>query len=204
MPVEEGRSADWSLGGQHVDIDVGGYGVLRHGTFRVRDVPILYLPYVAFPAHDDRQSGILLPQFGASDQRGFIMQQPYFWAIDKHQDLTLTGAVETSARIGMNADYRYRPRRDVAGEIEAAYYNEQIRGDEESDFQSPLFEGEHSREPLAAGRASSPAASPERAAVWRRLARFDDLYLREINLMYAGVHGRPLRRSLRYTVNRAA
>jgi lipopolysaccharide assembly outer membrane protein LptD (OstA) len=137
----EGRAPDWSLGGRYVDVDVGGYGVLRHGTFRIKDVPVLYLPYVAFPAHDDRQSGILLPQLGASNQRGLVIQQPYFWAIDKQQDLTLTGAVETSARIGLNADYRYRPRRDVSGEIEAAYYNEKIRGNEESDIQNPLFEG---------------------------------------------------------------
>jgi len=201
--IEEGRAADWSLGGQHVDVDVGGYGVLRHGTFRVRDVPVLYLPYVAFPAHDDRQSGILLPQIGASDQRGFVLEQPFFWAIDKHQDLTLTGAVETAARIGVNADYRYRPRRDIAGEIETAYYNEQIRGNEESDIESPLFAGVNIPEDRwLIGARHRQRLGPNVELYGDGLVVSDDLYLREIDPLYADYMSGSLRRSLRYTVNR--
>jgi LPS-assembly protein len=201
--IEDGHAADWSLGGREVDVDVGGYGVLRHGTFRVKDVPILYLPYVAFPAHDDRQSGILLPQFGASDERGFVMQQPFFWAIDKHQDLTLTGAVETAARVGINADYRYRPRRDVAGEIEAAYYNEQIRGNEEADIQSPLFADVNIPENRwLVGARHRQQLRPNVELYGDALLVSDDLYLREIDPMYAEYMAGSLRRSLRYTVNR--
>lgn len=201
--VEEGRAADWSLGGREVDVDVGGYGVLRHGTFRVKNVPVLYLPYVAFPAHDDRQSGILLPQFGASNKRGFVMQQPYFWAIDKHQDLTLTGAVETSARVGVNADYRYRPRRDVTGEIEAAYYNERIRGDEEGDIESPLFEDVNIPENRWLVGARHRQQLRQNVELYGdALLVSDDLYLREIDPMYAEYMAGSLRRSLRYTVNR--
>jgi len=201
--TEEGHAADWSLGGREVDVEVGGYGVLRHGTFRVKDIPIVYLPYIAFPAHDDRQSGLLLPQFGASDKRGFIVQQPFFWAIDKHQDLTLTGAVETSARIGINADYRYRPRSDVAGEIEAAYYNEQIRGDEESDIESPLFADENIPENRwMVGARHRQQLRPNVQLYGDALLVSDDLYLREIDPMFAEYMSGSLRRSLRYTVNR--
>jgi LPS-assembly protein len=200
---EEGHAPDWSLGGRDVDVDVGGYGKLRHGTFRVKDVPVLYLPYVVFPAHDDRQSGILLPQLGASSQRGFVIEQPYFWAIDKHQDLTLTGAVETAARIGINADYRYRPRRDVAGELEGAYYNEKIRGNEEADIQSPLFEGVNIPENRwMLGVRHRQQLRPNMQLYGDGLVVSDELYLREIDPMYAEYMTGSLRRTLRYTVNR--
>jgi len=183
---------------------VGGYGKLRHGTFRIKDVPVLYLPYVVFPAHDNRQSGILLPQLGASSQRGFVIDQPYFWAIDKHQDLTLTGAVETSARIGVNADYRYRPRRDVAGEIEASYYNEKIRGNQEGDIQSPVFKGVNIPDNRwMFGARHRQQLRPNVQLYGDALVVSDDLYLREIDPMYAEYITGSLRRTLRYTVNRA-
>jgi len=75
-----------------------------------------------------------LPEVGASNKRGFIYQQPYFWAVDKHQDVTLTGDVETSARIGAAALYRYAPNRDTTGHIELAYYNEKNLGEARNCF----------------------------------------------------------------------
>jgi LPS-assembly protein len=199
----DGRAPDWSLGGRDVDVDVGGYGKMRHGTFRIKDVPVLYLPYAVFPAHDNRQSGILLPQLGASNQRGLVIDQPYFWAIDKHQDLTLTGAVETSARVGINADYRYRPRRDVEGEIEAAYYNEKIRENAEGDIQSPVFKGVNIPENRwMFGARHRQQLRPNVQLYGDALVVSDDLYLREIDPMYAEYMAGSLRRTLRYTVNR--
>jgi LPS-assembly protein len=201
--VEDSKPPDWSLAGQRVDVDVGGYGVLRHASFRVRDVPVLYLPYVAFPAHRDRQSGILLPQLGASNKRGFVVRQPGFWAIDKHQDLTLTGVAETSARLGIGAGYRYRPSRNTHGEIEAAYYNERIRGDEESDIESPLFEGENIPENRWMLGARHRQKVRDHIEIYGDgLVVSDDLYLREIEPTHGDYIAESLRRSLRYTVNR--
>lgn len=201
--IEEGEAPDWSLAGSNLDVDVGGYGVLRHGTFRVKDVPVLYLPYVAFPAHHERQSGLLLPELGASNKRGFVVRQPVFWAIDKHQDVTLTGVAETSARLGLTGAYRYRPSRKTSGEIDAAYYNEEIRGDEESDIESPLFEGENIPENRwAFGLRHRQQVRPNIEFYADGLVVSDDLYLREVDPTDADYVAGSLRRSLRYTVNR--
>ncbi|TFH28651.1 MAG: LPS-assembly protein LptD, partial [Myxococcales bacterium] len=199
----DGRTADWSLSGQSVDVDVGGYGVIRNGAFRVKDVPVLYLPYLAFPASQERQSGLLLPEVGASNKRGFVLRQPGFWAIDKHQDLTLTGVVESSARLGVGATYRYRPDRFTFGELEAAYYNERIRGDAESDIESPLFadSGIPENRWLIGGR-HRQRWRPNIELYGDALLVSDDLYLREIEPTHVDYMEDSLRRSLRYTVNR--
>lgn len=199
----EGEAADWSLAGRQVDLDVGGYGVLRHGTFRIKDVPVLYFPYLPFPAHDQRQSGVLLPEVGVSNERGFIYRQPLFLAIDKHQDVTLTAGIETSARIGLSAHYRYEPARNTSGQIELAYFNEKIRGNEEGDIESPLFADVNI--PQNRGMVSARHRQEIRDDLelyGDALLVSDDLYLREVEPAATSYVERALRRSLRYTVNR--
>lgn len=202
--TEAGHGPDWSLTGRDVDVEIGGYGTVRHGTFRVRDVPVLYLPYMAFPAHRERQSGLLLPEVGASSKRGLVLRQPAFWAIDKHQDLTLTGVVETSDRIGVGASYRYRPNAVTSGEIEAAYYNEAIRSNEDSDIESPLFDDAGIPENRwLVGGTHRQRLRPNIDLYGDALLVSDRLYLREIEPTHVDYVEESLRRSLRYTVNRA-
>ena len=201
--TDAGEAADWSLAGREVDVEVGGYGVLRHGTFRVKDVPVLYFPYLPFPATDQRQSGLLLPNVGVSNERGFIYQQPYFWAVDKHQDVTFTGTVETSARIGASGLYRYTPNRDTTGHIELAYFNEKIRGNEEDDIESPLFDDVNIPENRGMIGAQHRETVRDGLELYAdALLVSDDLFLREVEPASSSYVERSLRRSYRYTVNR--
>jgi lipopolysaccharide assembly outer membrane protein LptD (OstA) len=57
-----------------------------------------------------------------------VWQQPFFWAINKSYDLTLTTDVETSARLGLWGEFRYAPSVSTEGQFAASYFNEQIRG----------------------------------------------------------------------------
>ncbi len=122
------RKADWSIGGKTVDVTLRGKGEVSSGVFRVRDIPILYLPYGTVSVNNDRQSGLLFPAYGFSSKRGFVWQQPFYWAINKSQDVTLTTDLETSARIGLWGEYRYAPNERTEGQLSASYFNEQIRG----------------------------------------------------------------------------
>jgi LPS-assembly protein len=122
------RKADWSIGGKTVNVTLGGKGEVYGGVFRVRDVPLVYLPYGTVSVNNDRQSGLLFPSYGFSSKRGFVWQQPFYWAINKSQDVTLTTDLETSARIGLWGEYRYAPNERTEGQLSASYFNEQIRG----------------------------------------------------------------------------
>lgn len=122
------EQADWSIGADSLDVTLGGRGVVRHGVFRVRDIPLLYVPYGSIPVRQERHSGFLTPGYGFSSKRGFQWEQPLYWAISKSQDLTLTTDIETSARAGLLGEYRYAPNEHLEGELSISYFNEQFRG----------------------------------------------------------------------------
>ena len=82
--------ADWSIGGKTIDVDLRGRGTVRHGVFRVRNIPLLYVPYGTVPITSDRKSGFMFPNYGFSSKRGFVWQQPFYWAINKSYDATVT------------------------------------------------------------------------------------------------------------------
>jgi len=124
---EEGAPS-WSIAGEEFDVTVGGYAYVRGGRFNILDFPVLYVPRVFFPVELERQSGFLMPRFGASSRRGFQTLLPFYWAIDKSQDATLALDVETSARMGLLGEYRYSLTDTSLGTMGAAYFNESIRG----------------------------------------------------------------------------
>ena len=122
------RKADWSIGGKTIDVTRRGKGEVHDGILRVRDIPVFYLPYGVVSVNNERQSGLLFPSYAFSSNRGFVWQQPFYWAISKSQDATVTTDVETSARLGLYGEYRYAPSVRTEGQLAASYFNEQIRG----------------------------------------------------------------------------
>jgi LPS-assembly protein len=85
----DGACPDWRISGRQVDITVDGYGVLNRGQFLVRDIPVLYLPWLIFPVKTSRQTGFLFPRFSYSlDNNGFDIEIPFFWAFSESADAT--------------------------------------------------------------------------------------------------------------------
>ena len=125
---ENFQQADWSLAGDMIDVNLRGKGEVHDGNLRVRGIPLMYIPYGVVPVRTDRQSGLLFPDFGFSNKRGFVWQQPLYWAINRSYDLTLTTDLETAARIGGWGEFRYAPSIYTEGQLSASYFNEQIRG----------------------------------------------------------------------------
>jgi len=193
----------WSLACQETDVTLGSQGSVRGATFRVRDVPVLYLPYLAFPATTERQTGLLLPRLGYSNRRGFQYEQPFFWAIDKSSDLTLAVDLETAARVGGIAEYRYMWSKDASGVFAGAFFDESLRGKERS-TETPLGVDPDAPEQrfALAGRHDQPA--PLGSHFYLDLfAVGDDLFLREINNFSSSVEGDLRIRSTRFTRSRA-
>jgi hypothetical protein len=69
--------------------------VARPAVLYVRDVPILWLPFVFQDTRPDRRSGILVPQFGLNDlvrtNPGYSRQFTnigYYWAPNEYMDIT--------------------------------------------------------------------------------------------------------------------
>ncbi|HKV54202.1 MAG TPA: LPS assembly protein LptD [Candidatus Binataceae bacterium] len=118
---------DWSISADQMDVHMGDSGTARKAHFNILGYPVLYSPYAVFPADTDRHSGLLAPRIGQSGLRGVQLMQPYYLAINKSSDATAALDVETSQRIGGLAEYRLISGDDDYLAIDAAYYNESIR-----------------------------------------------------------------------------
>jgi LPS-assembly protein len=70
-------------------------------------VPIFYTPYFQHPDPTvERQSGILAPTVGTSENLGFTAQTPVFWAIDEVSDFTFSPIITTKQSVVLGGEYR--------------------------------------------------------------------------------------------------
>ncbi|MFP6662684.1 MAG: LPS assembly protein LptD [Deltaproteobacteria bacterium] len=194
---------DWSITSGELDIDADGWGHIRDGVFRIKDVPVFYLPWAMVPVRKESQSGLLFPQFGLSNRRGFQYVQPFLWEINKSQDLKVTFDIQTSARIGLLGDYRYMLSPEAGGRLSVSYFNEHIRGDGEQDIVDP----EELADPTIPENRWSVIGQHRQSGPWgselyaRPFLVSDSLFLREMNTL-TNLPGRVLNlTTLRYTTS---
>lgn len=133
----------WKISADQIDVTREGSGVIRRGTFYIMDVPVFYIPYGLFPVNTERQTGFLFPEFGTSSKSGFRYMQPFYWAIDKSSDLTLTTDVETRARLGLMGEYRKVFSKDTKADLELSYFNELFRSNPDSAIKDRTIAGCH-------------------------------------------------------------
>ena len=68
----EPNSNAWQLKGNNITLNPAtGFGTATNVTLRVKDIPVLYTPYIYFPIDDRRQSGFLPPTIGTGSDTGF-------------------------------------------------------------------------------------------------------------------------------------
>jgi len=69
--------------------------------------PIFYTPYFWHPDPTvKRKSGFLTPRTGGSSFLGTTITTPYFYAISRSKDLTITPTITTKERVIMEGEYR--------------------------------------------------------------------------------------------------
>ncbi|KTC91048.1 LPS-assembly protein LptD [Fluoribacter dumoffii] len=98
----------WSLEAKSIVIDdKKKVGVARDVKLRIREWPILYVPYLSFPTTKERKSGFLMPLTGYSNVGGFDLGIPYYWNIAPNYDLTLTPQIYTKRNVMLGGEFRY-------------------------------------------------------------------------------------------------
>jgi LPS-assembly protein len=98
----------WSVYGKNILIEVDKYVKIKHGLLKVKGVDVIYLPYLVIPILSKRETGILVPRISSRPREGLSFEQPFFWAIDDHKDLTLSPTFW--AERGYGGDFQYRQR----------------------------------------------------------------------------------------------
>ncbi|MFH2066044.1 MAG: LPS assembly protein LptD [Pseudomonadota bacterium] len=120
----EGDRPDWKVSGTEAEVTIEGYGTVTHATLWAGKVPVIYSPFLFFPAKKKRQSGFLAPRFSFSDRLGTEYEQPYFWAINDQTDATFywDHMGERGEKIG--TEYRYVINSASKGTVMLDYLND--------------------------------------------------------------------------------
>ncbi len=116
----EPQTPDWELRAGEATVYLNEWVTARDASFWVRGLPTLLSPVAAIPI-GPRRTGFLIPRFGYGNVDGFVVKQPFFWAISRSQDLTLVPIYRTKRGLDLNGDYRYILSEDSRGELIARY-----------------------------------------------------------------------------------
>ena len=98
----------WAFAAREIELDrAEGIGRARDVTFRIRNVPVFWLPYARFPLDDRRVSGFLFPSIGFSDRRGLDFTLPYYFNLAPNYDATLAPRLMTDRGLMLGGEFRY-------------------------------------------------------------------------------------------------
>ena len=98
----------WKLSADEIILDhEEERGVGKNVVLRIKDVPVLYTPYLNFPLSKKRKTGFLFPHLGTTNRNGYEMQTPFYWNIAPEMDATLTPRILSDSGLMMMGQFRY-------------------------------------------------------------------------------------------------
>ncbi|MHB1231126.1 MAG: LPS-assembly protein LptD [Burkholderiales bacterium] len=109
----------WWLRASEMEINrTTNTGTGYNAWIQFQGVPILYTPYISFPLHRQRKSGLLTPSFGTTGNSGAEFSLPYYWNIAPNYDATITPRFMSKRGLQLGGEFRYlQPH--YAGELQA-------------------------------------------------------------------------------------
>ncbi|HRH42311.1 MAG TPA: LPS assembly protein LptD [Pyrinomonadaceae bacterium] len=99
----------WSFTAKEARIKTNDKVKLKSAKFRVKDVPIVALPFASISIKkEDRQSGFLTPTFGYSGSKGVRLSTAYYKTLGRSADVTFRGELYSARGFGYGLDFRSR------------------------------------------------------------------------------------------------
>ena len=81
----------WALRATSVEIDTeDSVAVARNVRLNIKDVPVLYIPWLRYPLSDNRATGLLFPNILTGNDNGLDYAQPVYLNLAPNYDATLT------------------------------------------------------------------------------------------------------------------
>lgn len=132
------------------------------GPFHLKfgDVPTpLGFIFGMFPQPKKKVSGLIMPNYGEEKRRGFYLRDGgYYFAVNDHIDLRLTGDIYSKGSYGMTLGSSYKKRYSYSGNLRFNY-NKSKLGDFENPSTSNDFSFSWSHTPDARGKSSRFSSS---------------------------------------------
>lgn len=159
--IRNGRYTTCNLDHPHYYIKAGKLKMINNDKvitgpayMAVEDVPtFLAMPFGFFPNQDKRTSGVIIPTFGSSAQKGFFLQRGgYYFAISDQLDAKITGDVYTNGTWAMRLESAYKQRYKRNGNFKLSYTDNKVSEKDSPDYArttSYFIDWNHRQDPKA-------------------------------------------------------
>ena len=103
----------------------------------IADIPLpLALPFAMIPNTKGKKSGLIIPTYGESANRGFYLENGgYYWAINDNYDLQILGDIYTRGSWGIKPTFRYNKRYRFNGSMALGFAVNKIGTKGAADYQ---------------------------------------------------------------------
>jgi LPS-assembly protein len=100
----------WSFTAKRARIRLDHRAKVYNAFFRIRNIPVLWVPYASISiSKKDRSSGLLTPKYGSSSIKGRTVHLGYFQTLGRSADLLVKTDVYSQRGLGLGFDFRARP-----------------------------------------------------------------------------------------------
>ena len=106
----EDAKPKWSFTVGKTQINLNSTARLKHTLFRVKNVPVFYLPYAILPTErKERSTGFLLPSTGTSNKKGRRFSESFYLVLGRSADVMMHGDYFSERGFGYGFTFRTRP-----------------------------------------------------------------------------------------------
>ena len=123
-----GEIPDWQIDVTEADVILDDRAWFKGGVFRIKNIPILYIPVGYVPILTKRKSGLLSPRFSTSSVDGIEVGMTYFWAINQWSDATIGLDWIENRGIRSRTEFRYAPSKTTSGQVNYVFLDDDLTG----------------------------------------------------------------------------
>ncbi|MEM9671140.1 MAG: putative LPS assembly protein LptD [Bacteroidota bacterium] len=130
---EPGEIPDFYIQSSKMKVVPGNVVVSGPFNIVITDIPTpLGLPFGIFPMPREQNSGIIIPQYGEEQRRGFFLRDGgYFFDISDKVNLTLLGEIYSKGSYGFTVNTQYRKRYAYNGGLDFRFNQQRVDPDSE-------------------------------------------------------------------------
>jgi LPS-assembly protein len=112
----------WNFSCSRANFKKDDYVEMWNSVFRIKQVPVFYLPYFRYPLGKERSTGFLTPQLGYSGVKGYFFGESFYWAMARNMDATFSLDYYSGKGVGGGLEYRYLFRGGTGGDARIYYF----------------------------------------------------------------------------------
>ncbi|MFQ6038841.1 MAG: LPS-assembly protein LptD, partial [Candidatus Aminicenantales bacterium] len=136
----------WQFSCSRANFRKDDYMEMWNAVFRIKKVPVFYLPYMRYPLDRERSTGFLIPQVGYSGPKGVYYSQSFYWAIKRNMDSTLNLDYYSERGFGGGLEYRYLFSETTRGQLNLYYFQFKNRAPVESPENAYILRVKHNQQ----------------------------------------------------------